>query len=97
MLDTLGHMASRLVFRSKQQHKAGLIELVVWTVPNPVPPSGHGFKYRLVYVVDGERVVGYDNERGKGDHKHLGGVEVPYRFVDVETLVADFMADVETA
>jgi hypothetical protein len=74
-----------------------LIELVVWTVPNPVPPSGHGFKYRLVYVVDGERVVGYDNERGKGDYKHLGGVEVPYRFVDVETLVADFMADVETA
>jgi hypothetical protein len=42
-------------------------------------------------------VVGYDNERGKGDHKHLRGVEVPYRFVDVQTLVADFMADVEAA
>jgi hypothetical protein len=90
-------MASQLVFRSKQQHKAGLIELVVWTVPNPVRPSEHRFKYRLVYVVNGERVVGCDNERGKGDHKHLGGVEVPYRFADVETLVADFMADVETA
>lgn len=90
-------MASQLVFRSKQQHKAGLIELVVWTVPNPVPPSEHGFKYRLVYVVDGERVVGYDNERGKGDHKHLRGEEVPYRFVNVQTLVADFMADVEAA
>jgi hypothetical protein len=42
-------------------------------------------------------VVGYDNERGEGDHKHLRGVEVPYRFVDVLTLVADFMADVEAA
>jgi hypothetical protein len=26
--------------------------------------------YRLALVVDGERVIGYDNERGKGDHKH---------------------------
>ena len=50
---------------------------------------------RNVGVVDGERIVGYDNERAKGDHKHLRGVELPYRFVDVETLVADFMADVE--
>ena len=91
------HMASELVFRSRQQHKAGLIELVVWTVSKLVPPSEHGFKYRLVYVVAGQRVVGYDNERGKGDHKHLRGVEVPYRFVDVQTLVADFMADVEAA
>jgi len=48
-------------------------------------------------LVDGERVVGYDNERGKGDHRHLRGVEVPYRFMNVETLVADFMADVEAA
>ena len=80
-----------------KQHKAGLIELVVWTVPTPIPPSDHGFKYRLVYVVDGERVVGYDNERGKGDHKHLRGAEVPYLFVDVVNLVADFMADVEAA
>lgn len=41
--------------------------------------------------------MGYDNERGKGDHKHLGSNEVPYRFVSVEKLVADFLADVERA
>lgn len=41
-------------------------ELVLWRVPEPVPPTDHGFKYRLAYIVDGERVVGYDNERGKG-------------------------------
>ena len=61
-----------------------------------VPPSEHAFKYRLVYVKNGQRVVGYDNERGKGDHKHLGEVETVYRFVDVETLMADFLRDVET-
>lgn len=61
---------------------------------------GRGFvqiKYRMVYVVDGKRVVGYDNERGKGDHRHLGGREVPYVFRDVPTLVDDFWADVKEA
>ena len=48
-------------------------------------------------MVGGVRAVGYDNERGKGDHKHLAGVEMAYRFVDVQTLLADFMADVERA
>ena len=65
--------------------------------PQLVPPSDHGFKYRLVYVVGGVRLVGYDNERGKGDHRHLGARELAYRFVDVPTLLADFMADVERA
>ncbi len=36
----------------------------------------------------------YDNERGKGDHRHLGDLETPYAFVDIESLVADFLADV---
>jgi len=41
--------------------------------------------------------VGYDNERGKGDHKHLGTTETAYRFVSAEKWVADFLADVERA
>ena len=52
-----------------------MIEAVVWKVPNPVEPSQHLFKYRLVYIVGGERVVGFDNERGKDDHCHLDGKE----------------------
>jgi len=48
----------------------------------------------LVYIVDGQRVVGYDNERGKGDHKHLGDQELPYIFSTVAQLIADFWADV---
>ena len=63
--------------------------MVVWRVPEPVPPSEHPFKYRLVYVVGGERVVGFDNERGKGDHKHVGGQELPYAFLDVERLIEE--------
>ena len=69
--------------------------MVVWHVPAPVPPSEHAFKYRLVFVRGGQRLVGYDNERGKGDHKHLMGRESSYCFVDVESLVRDFLDDVE--
>lgn len=89
--------SAALLLKTRQTHGAGVVEMVVWRVPRPVPPSEHGFKYRLVYLVDGQRLVGYDNERGKGDHRHLGAIEVAYRFVDVATLLADFMADVEGA
>jgi hypothetical protein len=90
-------MKSRELFRIKESYGAGYIEIVIWQVPEPVPPSGHPYKYRLVYVVDGKRVVGYDNERGKGDHRHLGDRETAYSFVSPRQLMADFMADVEGA
>jgi hypothetical protein len=86
---------ARLVFKTRSVRIGGVVEIVVWQVPKPVPPSEHAFKYRLVYVKNGQRVVGYDNERGKGDHKHLGEVEMAYRFVDIDTLMADFLRDVE--
>ena len=89
--------SAALLLKTRQTHGEGVVEMVVWRVPSPVSPSEHGFKYRLVYVVDGQRLVGYDNERGKGDHRHLGAMEVAYRFVDVAKLLADFMTDVEGA
>lgn len=73
----------------------GIIQMIVWKVPTPVPPTTHGFKYRLVYAVNGERVVGFDNERGKGDHCHLDGAEHPYEFSSVERLIEDFIVEVE--
>jgi len=74
--------------------EGAILELVVWKVPAPVPPTEHGYKLSAVYVVDGLRMVGFDNELGKGDHCHLDGTEVPYTFVCVEQLVEDFIAAV---
>lgn len=71
-----------------------IIEMMIWTVPSPVQGSVHSFKYRLYFGRDGERLVGYDNERGKGDHKHIRGQEIPYIFTTPEKLLADFIADV---
>jgi hypothetical protein len=70
-------------------------EMVVWALPTPVPPTTHGFKYRLVYIVDGQRVLGFDNERGKGDHRHDGDQEIPYAFHDIDGLLGDFVQAVE--
>lgn len=72
-----------------------LVEMVVWRVPRPVPPATHRFKYRFVYVVGGERVLGYDNERGKGDHWHAKDREEPFAFTSIDALMARFVAEVE--
>ena len=66
-------------------------------MPAPVPPSEHRFKYSCLNGRPGERVVLYDNELGKGDHRHYGEREEIYVFKDVETLIADFMMDVHRA
>jgi len=91
-------MQARLITRFKDvTPEGGVIELVVWRVTEPVLPSGHGFKCRAAYAVDGVRVVGFDNERGKGDHCHVRGVERRYIFVSVEQLIEDFIAAVDAA
>jgi hypothetical protein len=92
----IANMPARLITGFKNVNPDGsILELVVWRVPKPVPPSTHVYKYRAVYIVNGERMVGFDNERGKGDHCHLDGVESPYNFTTVEQLVEDFIAAVD--
>ena len=69
-------------------------ELALWELPESLSESNHRYKYRLAFVVAGVCVLRYDNEAGKGDHKHVRGREVKYRFVSVDRLVADFFEDV---
>jgi hypothetical protein len=69
--------------------------LVVWELPKPVPGCRHNFKYRLAFVADGVCVVRFDNEAGKGDHKHVGGREVRYTFEDLDRLLMDFWHEID--
>ncbi|HEX9324873.1 MAG TPA: DUF6516 family protein [Reyranella sp.] len=88
-------MKAEMLFRQRVDYDDGaIVEMVIWRVPLPVPPSTHGLKYSLFYGRPGVRMVGYDNERGKGDHRHLQGTETAYRFTTVEQLMADFWSDV---
>ena len=72
-----------------------VVEMVIWRVPNPIPGSAHQFKYRLYYGRAGKRLISYDNERAKGDHRHLGRREETFAFTTVDILIRDFLADVE--
>lgn len=57
-----------------------------------MPGSAHRYKYRLALIDRRECVLRYDNETGKGDHRHIGPQEEPYQFTRVEKLFHDFEA-----
>ena len=89
-------MKATRVFYDRMEYADGaIVEMVIWLVPQPVEGSAHRLKYSLFYGRPGERLVGYDNERGKGDHKHFVDREEPYPFTTPEALVSDFLADVK--
>ena len=55
-----------------------IIQVVAWLLPEPLPGSRHLYKYRLYYQnAGGTDFIRFDNERGKGDHRHIGGDEEP--------------------
>jgi len=90
-------MKAKLLFHERFEFEdEAILEMVLWQVPQPVPPSRHYMKYSLFYGRPGVREIGYDNERGKGDHRHFQGSETPYRFTTIEQLIADFKSDVFT-
>ena len=70
-------------------------ELVVWRLSDRPEGARHSYKYRLAFVVSGRCVVRYDNERGKGDHRHADGKEEPYEFSTAEALLECFWRDVD--
>jgi hypothetical protein len=88
-------MKARLLLKERRNlDDDTFTELVVWEVPTSVPGSAHSYKYRLALVVNGVCVLRYDNEAGKGDHRHVGDKETAYRFTSPVALFDDFMADV---
>ena len=92
----LSNMKAELLLRERHQlDGAAFVEFLIWRVPRNVRGSEHAFKYSLSYVVAGQCVLRYDNEAGKGDHRHLGAVETAYHFTTPEALLADFWMDVD--
>lgn len=70
-----------------------IVEIKAWHV-SKTPDKPHGFKYSLVYIREGKRVIGYDNAERKGDHRHYEDKEYPYEFKDIDKLIEDFFNDV---
>jgi Family of unknown function (DUF6516) len=89
-------MPARLLLRERRVVGAGqFAEVVIWDLTESVPGSPHHFKYRLAFVVDEVFVIRFDNETGKGDHKHICEEQVPYTFTSLERLIADFWTAID--
>jgi Family of unknown function (DUF6516) len=85
-----------LRLHAKKEYASGeIVEMTVWQLPTADLERPHGLKYSLFYGREGQRIVGYDNERGKGDHRHILDTEEEYVFTSVENLVADFLQTIE--
>ena len=84
-----------LIFRDKEiGGDDSIIEVVIWQLDAPLAPCVHAYKYRLYFGAAGACRVRYDNERGKGDHRHYNGVETAYRFSTLVELTRDFRRDI---
>ena len=89
-------MNATLLYRQKEARDGYIREMIVWRLAKPVSGCRHLFKYRFYFGRDdGTCLVRYDNERGKGDHKHIGGIECTYIFRTLEAVFKDFLHDIE--
>jgi hypothetical protein len=85
--------ATLLVRRGERQRPGAFTKIVIWQLPRRLPGSEHRYKYRLALVDQEECMLRYDNESGKGDHRHQGSQETAYQFTTIEQLLEDFDAD----
>lgn len=89
-------MKAESLLRERHQLRSdAFVELRIWRVPSRVPGSTHDYKYSLAYIVRGRCVLRYDNEAGKGDHRHVGGKETRYAFTSPDKPLKDFWRDVD--
>lgn len=69
--------------------------MIIWRLPEADKERPHSLKYRLFYGYPDKCLVRYDNERGKGDHRHHEEHEERYIWMSVQQLIADFKADID--
>jgi len=94
----MANMRAVLLLRERVPFREdSFAELVLWQVPSPLAGSTHSFKYRLAFVRCGVCLVRFDNEAGKGYHRHVRGKESKYSFVTPEKLVQDFLREARRA
>lgn len=91
-----GMWATKIVQYEEEYEDGSILSIVIWMLPEKTIERPHGYKYRLNYCAkDGTTYVRYDNKTGKKDHKHIGAVEVPYKFENLDKLMEDFYSDLQ--
>jgi len=91
----ISYKMSELIFHEKRiLSEKELVEMKIWRVPKSEDFPDR-VKYSFVYVKNKERILGYDNERGKGHHRHYKNEETKIDFKDPETLLNQFKEEIE--
>lgn len=75
-------MRAKLILHTKEMQGNEIVEIRIWQVPKS-PDKPDGLKFSIVYIKDGNRLIGYDNAEGRGYHRHLLNKEDPYQFTDI--------------
>jgi hypothetical protein len=87
-------LKAKLIVKDRFDFEDGAVaEAKVWQIPVS-KDKPYGYKYSLVYIVNGKRIIGYDNAEGKGDHRHYDDKEETYKFKSIDRLFEDFYKDV---
>ena len=90
------YMKATPIARAREVRDDGsIVEVVTWELPEPVPPCVHKCKYILLFGTTEQARVRYDNERGKGDHRHVAGRDEPYVFLSIDHLLDNFERDIQ--
>jgi len=85
-------MKAILILHDKYIRPNGnIVEVKIWKIKSAKSKS---YKYSLVYIANGKRVIGYDNAEGKGHHRHYKNHEQKYEFKDLTTLINDFYKEI---
>ena len=87
-------MRATKILHTKEIKGDEIVEIKIWQVPK-LDDKPLGIKYSVVYIKDGERVIGYDNAEGKGDHKHYRGNEISYKFSNFGDLLKEFKIELK--
>jgi hypothetical protein len=88
-------MGARLIYHEKRYFEdASFQEIKIWQVSKS-KDRPHGLKYSFAYIVNDERVIGYDNYKHKTDHRHYRNKEYRYEFHGLKKLWKDFINDIE--
>lgn len=85
--------ASRIRHTKFREDNGNITEIKLWEVPVS-KDKPHGYKYSFGYIINGRRIIGYDNAEGKGDHRHYGDKEEVYIFKGIDKLFEDFYNDI---
>ena len=89
----MSSVRARKLFYYKARQDRVIVEMVIWELADPSAERSHGLKYRLYCGTEAGCVVRYDNETGKGDHRHYDDLEENYEFRSLEQLIDDFRQD----